>query len=257
MTMDHAMEPRITIITATMNAAADLPKLIESLQRQTCRNFLWVVADGGSTDGTIGLLDASHGIALRYVSEPDFGIYDAFNKALRMVRTEYYLVMGADDLLYPEAIARYHAAACEQPADLITAPIHSPHFDRVPVGHYVWSKGIWSVISNHSVGVLIRTSLHARHGFYSHRFPIAADMDFLTRAYFAGATVTTLNEMAGLWGGDGVSNRYRLNAIMESALVNVENGAPMVRELLFMGVRILRHYAFIRRQPQYSRGRER
>ena len=88
------MKPAISVITVTFNAAALLPGLMDSLRTQTDRDFEWVVVDGASTDGTVALLNSSGDILSHWISEPDFGIYDAMNKALQMARGEYYLVMG-------------------------------------------------------------------------------------------------------------------------------------------------------------------
>src|SRR5574343_103309 len=87
-------KPSISIITVTFNAAAHLPTLIDSLRNQSDRGFEWIVVDGASTDKTVDLLEAS-GIVTTWISEPDFGIYDALNKAIRLSTGEYYLVLGA------------------------------------------------------------------------------------------------------------------------------------------------------------------
>lgn len=93
--------PFFTIITATYNAASTLPRLLESLAAQTCRDFELVIQDGASTDDTVAVAESyRHRLpALSLVSEPDTGIYDAWNKALPRVRGEWVLFLGADDVL--------------------------------------------------------------------------------------------------------------------------------------------------------------
>lgn len=98
------MPPFFTIITATYNAAATLPRLLESLSSQTCRDFVWIVQDGASTDATLTVIEAwkDRLPAISLQSVPDNGIYDAWNKALD--RTEgqlarWVLFLGADDAL--------------------------------------------------------------------------------------------------------------------------------------------------------------
>lgn len=103
--------PGISIVTATFNAAALLPGLIESLSAQTDRNFEWIVIDGKSTDTTRQIIESAGSIVSTWISEPDFGIYDALNKAIRIASSEYYLVLGADDRLLPDAIAHYRLQA--------------------------------------------------------------------------------------------------------------------------------------------------
>src|SRR5688572_30328322 len=69
------LSPRISVITATRNAAATLPALYDSLCAQDYPDFEWVVADGCSTDGTVGLLQrlAARSAWVRFVSESDAG----------------------------------------------------------------------------------------------------------------------------------------------------------------------------------------
>ena len=90
---------KLSIITATYNSAKHLPALIASLRAQTCQDFEWVVADGNSTDGTVELLKQVTDLKLSWVSQHDFGIYDAMNKAIQRSQSEYYLVIGSDDML--------------------------------------------------------------------------------------------------------------------------------------------------------------
>ena len=92
----------ITIITATYNAASTLPRLLESLASQTCRDFELIIQDGASNDNTVEIAESYRDMlpALSIVSEPDTGIYDAWNKALSRINGRWTLFLGADDSLY-------------------------------------------------------------------------------------------------------------------------------------------------------------
>ena len=114
---------KLSIVTVTLNAAAHLPRLIRSLRSQTDPDFEWVVMDGGSSDGTLALLAQATELPLIWRSEPDFGIYDALNKALRLASGEYYLVAGADDVLDPGAVAGYRRLIEETDADIVTTSV--------------------------------------------------------------------------------------------------------------------------------------
>ena len=127
--------PSISVVTVTLNSARDLPRLIDSLRAQSDRDFEHVVIDGGSTDGTWDIVGRSRDVVTYAVSEPDRGLYDALNKALRAVRTEYYLVMGADDVLYPAAIANFRAIAQQSNADVVVAGVKTG--DRTRRGLHV------------------------------------------------------------------------------------------------------------------------
>lgn len=92
--------PIITIITSTFNVAQDIHWTIDSIKSQTYANIQWIVADGASTDGTVEILGAHEGIIDYWFSEPDTGIYDAWNKALKHVQGDWVQFIGAGDELY-------------------------------------------------------------------------------------------------------------------------------------------------------------
>lgn len=94
------MPPFFTIITATRNAASTLPHLLDSLAGQTCRDFELILQDGASSDATLSLAESYRERlpALSAVSEPDSGVYDAWNKALPRVQGKWVLFLGADDV---------------------------------------------------------------------------------------------------------------------------------------------------------------
>lgn len=97
--------PRITIITSTFNCAEALKKTVASIREQTYRNIQWIVADGASADGTVDVIKDNLDIATHWFSEPDSGIYDAWNKACQLIDGEWVLFLGAGDMLYlPETL---------------------------------------------------------------------------------------------------------------------------------------------------------
>lgn len=199
--------PGVSIITATFNSASALPGLIESLRRQTEPNFEWIVVDGGSTDSTVDLLRQSGDLVSSMVSEPDFGIYHALNKGVRMCSSDYYLVLGADDRLFPEAIASFRSHAFATRADIISAGISiNGNVSHGKSGNS-WLHGMFAYVSGHSVGTLIRRNLHDRFGEYSRRFPVAADMYFLKSVCQDPNTVIARPTfVAGEHGTGGVSS---------------------------------------------------
>ncbi|MCM2332929.1 MAG: glycosyltransferase [Anaeromyxobacteraceae bacterium] len=97
--MTAAAAPSITVVTVVKNAVAELPRCLESVSRQRYPRLEHLVVDGASTDGTAELLRRAAGGRLRFVSEPDQGIYDAMNKAVDLATGDFLLFLGADDLL--------------------------------------------------------------------------------------------------------------------------------------------------------------
>ena len=99
------MPPFFTIITSTYNASATLPRLLDSLASQTCRDFNWIVQDGASSDATMQIVEQYHDRLPEILADSgrDKGIYDAWNKALDHWKDnlgEWIIFLGADDTLY-------------------------------------------------------------------------------------------------------------------------------------------------------------
>lgn len=90
---------KLSIITVNYNNKSGLERTIQSVLSQTCQDFEWIVIDGGSTDGSKQLIE-SHSDRINYwVSEPDKGIYNAMNKAIKIANGEYCLFLNSGDSL--------------------------------------------------------------------------------------------------------------------------------------------------------------
>lgn len=92
----------ITIIIVTYNAGAYLEKCLASIAGQLEKKIEVIVVDGGSGDNTLYILQHSELPRLRWISEPDKGIYDAMNKGVRMAGGRWFYFLGSDDTLRPE-----------------------------------------------------------------------------------------------------------------------------------------------------------
>src|SRR5437867_11736008 len=99
--------PLISVITPTFNSGAKIAATVASVLSQKKELYEFLIIDGGSTDGTLAHLRAQ-GSALRYLAEPDEGIYDAMNKGIRLTGGRFLYFLGAGDRLLPgmlEAVA--------------------------------------------------------------------------------------------------------------------------------------------------------
>lgn len=92
--------PFFSIITVVYNGADTLEETIKSVVSQSFSDYEYLVIDGGSTDGTLDILKNNDDKITRWLSEPDDGIYDAMNKAVRLASGRWILFLGADDVLF-------------------------------------------------------------------------------------------------------------------------------------------------------------
>jgi glycosyltransferase involved in cell wall biosynthesis len=93
------MLPRITVCIVVFNGRQHISDALASVANQSYSDLELIVIDGGSTDGTLGVLNEYAGKITKLVSEPDSGIYDAMNKACAIANGDWLIFLGCDDTL--------------------------------------------------------------------------------------------------------------------------------------------------------------
>lgn len=103
------MPPLLTIFTPTYNRARLLPRLYESLCRQTCKDFCWLVVDDGSNDETRALVTSwieAGDLSIRYEYKENGGMHSAHNVAYRVIDTELNTCIDSDDAMPEDAVEK-------------------------------------------------------------------------------------------------------------------------------------------------------
>ena len=88
---------KMTLITATYNSEKSIKDCLQSVASQTYKNIEHIIIDGSSTDKTMELVKAAPSVT-KYISEPDDGIYDAFNKGIKMAIGDVIGFLHSDDM---------------------------------------------------------------------------------------------------------------------------------------------------------------
>ena len=118
---------KLSIITVNYNDAKGLERTILSVISQTKHNFEFIVIDGGSTDGSIDVINKYERHIDYWVSEPDGGIYQGMNKGLRQAQGEYVNFMNSGDCFHSTDVLE-RIFALDTDADIITGThVGSPH----------------------------------------------------------------------------------------------------------------------------------
>ena len=93
----------VSIITITYNAAQWLERTMQSVLAQSCKDYEYIIVDGGSKDGTIDIvkrLEPQFDGRLSWKSEPDKGLYDAMNKGIARAKGDFLWFVNAGDEIY-------------------------------------------------------------------------------------------------------------------------------------------------------------
>jgi glycosyltransferase involved in cell wall biosynthesis len=220
-------KPLVTIITATFNAAKYLYRTINSIRNLTYENIEWIILDGGSSDGTVELIRHNEDIVDYWSSQPDAGIYDAWNKGILLANGDWISFLGAGDCYMPEAIDIYVNAIHREK---ITPELVSSRVRFVSDSGYVfrvWGAPFeWELFKRYMniahVGALHHRSLFERLGLYNTEYTSSADYDLLMRCGGLMKTVYVDVVTADVLVG-GVS--YGYSSLYETYIIQKYHGA--------------------------------
>lgn len=111
--MSISQSPLLSIVIATFNAEGCVGLAIESILKQSFKDFEIIIVDGLSTDGTLAVVRGFASDQIVLVSERDRGIYDAWNKGINLANGKWLLFIGADDQLGAADCLQKFVDTCE------------------------------------------------------------------------------------------------------------------------------------------------
>jgi glycosyltransferase involved in cell wall biosynthesis len=203
---------QLSIIIATFNAEKTLQKCIDSFVNQTYRNKQLIIIDGASTDTTLSIIKANQSHISFYLSEPDNGIYSAWNKALKHATGDWICFLGADDYFYNDEVLEKISIALANVTPktrvaygqvLLVDSVGEP---ILAVGES-WQKAgklFTKLMSIPHPGTMHHKSLFADYGEFDESFKIAGDYEFLLRelkvapAYFMQNLTAVCMQVGGI-----------------------------------------------------------
>ncbi len=100
----------LTVFTPTFNRSDLLQRCYESMQRQTCKDFIWMIIDDGSSDNTREKVctwqEETQGFSIEYVYKENGGLYTAYNEAIARIKTELCVCIDSDDYMPDDAVEK-------------------------------------------------------------------------------------------------------------------------------------------------------
>ncbi|MPZ67947.1 MAG: glycosyltransferase [Actinobacteria bacterium] len=195
-------QPLVSIVTPVLNRASVIGACLGSVAAQDYPNIEHIVVDGGSTDGTLEVIESFARPGFRYVSEPDGGMYEAINKGLAMAKGEILCYLNSDDLYLPYSVT----AAVEglAGADLVygdlgvidtgagRATFYPQFYRRFDLNHYTHLATLAQPT------VFWRRSVSERIGPFDAGYRLLGDCDYWIRAGADGARIRHLDEILAI-----------------------------------------------------------
>lgn len=221
----------LSIVCATRNAEVCLRHLLASYESSCRTGTEFIVVDGGSTDGTLKIIDAHRHLVQHVISGADEGIYDAWNKALPVCRGHYVAYIGADDQIAAGAVEAL-VAAC-RPADGESPDLVAGYVlltrGGLPVallgGPYDPRRALFRMPVAHVMAAHRRAWLEAEGGFDT-SFRSSGDYELLLRGR-SRLKVQTVPRVLAYMADGGTSRRF-LRPRLEDFRARRKNGVSLL-----------------------------
>ncbi|MBI2721769.1 MAG: glycosyltransferase [Bacteroidetes bacterium] len=217
---------KISIITVTYNSVATLEATILSVIQQTQPNIEYIIIDGGSTDGTLDVIEKYKLSVSKFISESDKGLYDAINKGIALAEGDVIGILHSDDIYIHHKVLENYARIFETTnCDAVYSDLYYVDRDNIEKITRKWKSGKYKVNSFVNGWMpphptfFVRKKLYEQFGHFNTTLKSAADYELMLRmihkhkikvAYLPQFTVKMR-----VGGKSNASVKNRLNANVE------------------------------------------
>ena len=212
--------PRISVIVPSLNQGEFIESTLRSVMDQNYPNLELIVMDGGSKDRTAEILGRYNAQITFWESAEDRGQSHAINKGLARASGDVWCYLNSDDLLAPGSLARIGALFRDPAVDWVggIAVIFDDMAERGTVTPQEpqsqkeiltpWKRSVEHVFPCSNV-CFMRRSIYEKLGGFDESYGYSMDMEYYTRAHFAGFTLMRVAEVLGRWRWHAASKTVR------------------------------------------------
>ena len=193
------MGKKFSIITISYNSESSIERTIKSVLSQSYKNYEYIVVDGGSIDKTIDIIKQYEPLfegRMKWVSEPDKGIYNAMNKGVSRSDGDIIGIVNSDDWLEEESLQKI-INVTETINDISNCIICGSlrfHYENGVKQVFISNRkrfedGMKKHSFNHGAyhpSMFVGKNVYKSVGLFDENFKIAADIDFVVRCYQSG-----------------------------------------------------------------------
>jgi glycosyltransferase involved in cell wall biosynthesis len=218
---------KISVVTVVYNACNFLESTLKSVQNQSYGHIEYIIVDGGSTDGTLDLIDKYHSVITKWISEPDNGLYDAMNKGLHLATGEYVLFLNAGDLFYDDEVLKRIFSSESPAADIYYGETMIIDPDGKKLGirrlkapeQLSWKSLIDGMLVCHQ-SFIVRKSICKE---YNLKYKIAADYDWMLYCLKNAGSIVNTHLFISKFMDGGLNKQNIRKALSERFVIMVHN----------------------------------
>ncbi|WP_455586589.1 glycosyltransferase family 2 protein [Bacteroides sp.] len=215
--------PLFSITTPCWNSVTTIERTIKSILAQDFKDYEYIIVDGGSIDGTMEIIERYEPFfegRMSWTSEPDKGLYDAFNKGVERSHGVYCWNVNADDFLEPNALSNLakfiHEGNWGDNLPVISGILNFVSRDGAKVLHTTKSNDRLIKISfkRDHIGVphpatLVPKAIYEKYGSFDTTYKVMGDADWFHRVYQAGVSFAFVECIITNMADGGISNLYK------------------------------------------------
>lgn len=232
-------EPLISIITVVYNDVNSIEKTINSVLSQTYKNIEFIIIDGGSTDGTVAIIEKYNSKISYWVSEKDKGIYDAMNKGISAATGDWVNFMNCGDWLFSDlTIETVFKSRKIEDYDIIYGNTEMRRENDYRVHIPSNRENFWKKLVVHQ-SIFSRLEINNKYPFDT-RFKVSADFDFIYKIFFFKHSILYLNIIISSFDMVGYSHHHRYLGFSEDRQI-----ALKYKGNLMVSMKVYFHYVRI------------
>ncbi|MDR3133388.1 MAG: glycosyltransferase [Prevotellaceae bacterium] len=234
----------LTMITVVFNGVNTIEDTIRSVVEQDYPNLEYIVIDGGSTDGTLDIVRCYEDHIDYWISAPDKGIADAFNKGIQLAQGEVIGLINADDYLMPGTAASVMKLHDRQAPKIICGAILLIHPHR-PLRRWESTlQGFEREMTIAHPATYMPAAFYRQWGLFDVQYKIAMDYELLYRMRSGGAPFLLSKDVWATMRSGGASSDYwkALTEIVRCQRCYKPAFSPL-KSRLFMALRYLQFSA--------------
>ncbi len=174
---------KVSIITVSYNSEATIARTIESVLHQTYKNIEYIIVDGASKDRTVDIIKEYEPFfngRMRWISEPDDGIYFAMNKGIRMASGELTGIINSDDYYENDAVEKIVKNVPEAPCAVVYGEMRNL-IDGMEESVSIVSRHFLDRRSMNHPACFITKRTYEKYGMFDTQYSCVADYDLFLR----------------------------------------------------------------------------
>lgn len=211
--------PLVTVITIVKNRKETLPQTINSVLSQSYPNIEYIIVDGASTDGTLEVIKQFEDRIDLWISEPDSGTSDAFNKAVSLAQGDLTFWLAADDWIEADFIGLAVTAFLSSGADFVFGNMVM-YNDGIPIavckGNQNYAKLLMSGYPYFNFSTMvIKKNCYQNVGLIDMNYKFVGDYDWTLRLHLSGGNGFYNNSLIVHRRVGGLGDRYLIQTALE------------------------------------------